>query len=330
LPSKKLAPILIACILAVGGIVIAYFYSPKNNQQDLRQVLAVDSKENIQTQVDTKDTDKDGLPDWEENLIGTDSEKADSDGDGTSDGQEVKFGRNPLAKGPNDTIKVDAQGTPLAPQSTTEEKSKSATTDIARQIFTNYMSIKQTGTNITPEVQEQLAENIISNTTFGISEAKTYTYKDIKTDQSNSADTLRAYGNKMGSIMSKDAPPSDDNELLIVEQAMNSQNKNDINKLNVIIASYQKMVKEFLLVPVPSSAVSVHVNIINNFNQLIEADQGLLKLFDDPIISLAALKRYIEVAGDTATIFRAVSLYFQLRGVYFGQGEPGYGFANFL
>lgn len=47
-----------------------------------------------------RDTDKDGLTDYEEmNIYGTDSLNPDTDGDGMNDGEEVKRGRNPLGKG---------------------------------------------------------------------------------------------------------------------------------------------------------------------------------------------------------------------------------------
>ena len=45
----------------------------------------------------TLDSDKDGLPDCREAELGTDPHKADTDGDGLSDGDEVlKYGTNPL------------------------------------------------------------------------------------------------------------------------------------------------------------------------------------------------------------------------------------------
>jgi hypothetical protein len=46
--------------------------------------------------LDTADTDADGLLNWEEELYGTDPTKKDTDGDGFSDGTEVKRGKNPL------------------------------------------------------------------------------------------------------------------------------------------------------------------------------------------------------------------------------------------
>ena len=51
------------------------------------------------------DADKDGLKYWEEALWKTDPNNPDTDGDGTSDGQEVKEGRDPNVAGPDDKLK---------------------------------------------------------------------------------------------------------------------------------------------------------------------------------------------------------------------------------
>src|SRR5262249_13250461 len=45
---------------------------------------------------DAGDLDHDGLPDLVEDVYGTDSAKADTDGDGLSDGAEAEQGTNPL------------------------------------------------------------------------------------------------------------------------------------------------------------------------------------------------------------------------------------------
>lgn len=50
----------------------------------------------------SKDSDGDGLKDWEESVWRTDPRKADSDGDGTPDGEEVAQNRDPAKAGPDD------------------------------------------------------------------------------------------------------------------------------------------------------------------------------------------------------------------------------------
>ncbi|GEM_PF-6300824 len=58
-----------------------------------------------------KDTDGDGLKDWEEVIIGTDPKNPDTDGDGIPDGEEVNQSRSPVKTGPHDT--VDASLRPI-------------------------------------------------------------------------------------------------------------------------------------------------------------------------------------------------------------------------
>ncbi|MBI5370371.1 hypothetical protein HZA85_04270 [Candidatus Uhrbacteria bacterium] len=53
----------------------------------------------IQQIIDTEDIDNDGLPSLLEAFYGTDPTRADSDGDGVNDGDEVSQGRNPSGKG---------------------------------------------------------------------------------------------------------------------------------------------------------------------------------------------------------------------------------------
>ena len=57
------------------------------------------------------DSDQDGLTDQEERTIGTDPGRADTDGDGYSDGKEVESGYNPLKPSPGDKIVISAQNT---------------------------------------------------------------------------------------------------------------------------------------------------------------------------------------------------------------------------
>jgi len=73
------------------------------------------------------DSDQDGLTDQEEHMIGTDPEKADTDGDGYSDGKEVESGYNPLKPAPGDKIVPASQpSTPLSTDQTDSAKAASS------------------------------------------------------------------------------------------------------------------------------------------------------------------------------------------------------------
>ena len=104
LPNKKILFFLIFILLIFAGWF--YFSGYKNKQaQDIaekeKSPLAVVTDQTNQLD---KDSDADGLKDWEELLWKTDPNKADTDSDGTNDNEEITLNRNPLKAGPDDKI----------------------------------------------------------------------------------------------------------------------------------------------------------------------------------------------------------------------------------
>jgi len=101
--KKKKLPlvtVLAATILAIGLILFIGAYSGKGV---FSQINIWGIRESI-IESDEKDTDNDGLKDWQEELFKTDSLNPDTDGDGYLDGEEVDSGHNPLIKAPGDKI----------------------------------------------------------------------------------------------------------------------------------------------------------------------------------------------------------------------------------
>jgi hypothetical protein len=84
------------------------------------------------------DSDNDGLSDNEENLYGTDPKNPDTDGDGYSDGVEVKSGYSPIKAAPEDRVVV-AETNNLATQTKTSQLSL---TDTFMDDFQKFIATK--------------------------------------------------------------------------------------------------------------------------------------------------------------------------------------------
>jgi len=95
LPLKT---ILVASFLAISLILFIGAYSKKGAFSKIN-ILGV-KETTIESQ--EKDSDNDGLKDWEEDIYGTDPLNSDTDNDGFLDGEEVSSGHNPLVKAPGD------------------------------------------------------------------------------------------------------------------------------------------------------------------------------------------------------------------------------------
>lgn len=92
--------------------------------------------ENTSTKNIFEDTDQDGLSNDEERLYGTNPEKSDSDGDGYTDGTEIKSGYNPLLAAPGDKIVLEETSTEKSLNVTDvpSDKKTNLTEEVSRQV----------------------------------------------------------------------------------------------------------------------------------------------------------------------------------------------------
>lgn len=79
------------------------------------------------------DSDEDGIPDRFETIYRTDPLKADTDGDGTYDLNEISDGRDPLVAAPNDTLAPAVGSSITNPQTYTEKYLASLPDDVSRE-----------------------------------------------------------------------------------------------------------------------------------------------------------------------------------------------------
>jgi hypothetical protein len=328
-PSKKVLLLAIACTVALLCIIVAFAYTPKTTKvAETVPVVSVQSQTNLlQTQFSEKDSDNDGLKDWEETLWGTDPMKSDTDGDGTKDGDEVKAGRSPTNKGTND--KITSQDLPVALQaSTTKAATTTPTTVFAQELFSRYMSLKQSGENVTPEMQADLISQILLEHNAQSSDAPVYTTRDFKVASSETLDSVRAYGNAMGSILKNDAPKIDMPELALVELAVENSDPSKLEKIGIMVEAYQKMLAKMKALTVPPSAASLHAAVMTSLGGVIYSDQAMQKYFSDPITAMIGLQQYQQTANDTIDTFASVESYFDNSGITFSPSEPGYTFTH--
>ena len=119
--------------LLVLSILIGVFISQSTRESATRVEKTVtevsEDRKLVKLNLIDVDTDQDALLDWEEGLWHTNPNLADTDGDGTTDGEETRSNRNPLKPGPDDSLvtkKIESETVPT-PRLTTSlpEKLKS-------------------------------------------------------------------------------------------------------------------------------------------------------------------------------------------------------------
>lgn len=274
-----------------------------------RDGAALATERDATKQVFEKDTDGDGLKDWEESLYGTDINNPDTKGNGLGDAEEVKKAQ--LEAGTSTTGEAGAG------------KTLSATDRFSRELFSKYLEAKQSGNDITAELTEQIANDVLT---------KSYETEIVPFDESvlvtvatSDPTFIRSYGNAVGLLVSAPLPEGVSNELLILEQitARESTSEKNTSDLNKLVSRYTKMRDGLVALKVPEDSIDAHAQLIQGIELVTAAVEGIQSLDSDPISSLPKISRYEDGLNLLGAASLRLSQYFISKNISFSPYESG-------
>jgi len=315
--SRKIVIALVLFVVIVGGAFLIVRLKSSSLDYKNQQVIA-----EIQTEKLYKDSDNDGLKDWEEQLWGTDPNNPDTNGDGIKDAEEIRMGINPLGKGPDDKLATDTIQKKVNPSI---ESDLTETDKVSRELFAKLLAAKRDGKNVSVTDYNNFLLEAIANSPEG----NTTVYRE--SDFKKVADTktaIRDYGNALAKISAEKAKEFPGNELTIFDDATNKNDPKILDGLDSPINRYKAIRDEMLLMSVPSTAVSIHSKIVNLFSLMITGIQNMKYIFTDPIKAVNGVSLYPNSVGYFVTAMTELRDYFIKNGVIFNKNEAGYDFTR--
>ncbi|MFZ2072382.1 MAG: thrombospondin type 3 repeat-containing protein [Minisyncoccia bacterium] len=287
LPSKKFTYIFVACIVVLLIIlIISNIFFSKNT------FISLNKKNNLENQNLTinnllqKDSDNDGVMDWEEALWGTDPNKEISF-NGIKDSDYIKQKRSDLNLSENsETAQNDGELT--------------ETDKFAQQFFASLSVMKQNG---------QIDKNTINNVSTALGQSivdpnliDKYTEKDMNLSQNDGVNEQEIYYKNAKNIFETYKKEGIGGELEIVGDIVSSgktENEQDsIKKLATIASAYEGFAEKMVELEVPGSLEQYHFKIINSANNTGVSVRSMIKIIDDPIIGLSGLSQYQKYSDD--------------------------------
>jgi hypothetical protein len=297
LPSKKfqliLGSILLTGIVIYGGYFLATHHIFANKNVTMEGEALIQERVQKITADLQKDSDNDGLKDWEEALYGTDPHNPDTDGDGMLDGEEVRTGHDPLKPGPNDLV---ANENKTASATSTEKIGPSE--QLAIDFFSKYLYLKSgSGTALDQATKDSLVQNIASSSALNINLPFTiYTAKDLNINSGVISEQDRlTYIKTALAILKNNDPKVKGNELLVFKQAIDTKNKDLLKQLDPSINFYLKTTRDLLKISVPAIFAPEHLNLINAFSQMGECLSYFKQGYDEPMLVINDLKKYPDL-----------------------------------
>lgn len=305
--SRKITPIFVACIVSIGLITFAvtkdsWGFSKSNSVYVAENNGTSGIHLAIEKAIDAaaeKDTDGDGVKDWEETFkkseaagVATNGQTG-SEGSGTSANQKTK----------------DASNDP-----------KTKTEEISRNLFSEYMQLKQSG-KLNQDTMTNLVNKAVSQVDTG--GLNIYSPSDIKTIPDTDVIGAKNYANGLVTIREKYRDLYKQNQIIIVGKTINFDDPASIESIDSTSKLYEATAKEMARLIVPKSLVASHVALLNDYVTSAEGLGELARLKTDPILALAGIQRHVDSAKQEPEIFSGISQFFLSRGLFFGPNEAG-------
>lgn len=322
---RVLAATFFSAVLVVGAYLFARsIESPRAAQASMETAL-------LQA-IATKDSDGDGLPDWEEQLYDTSPNTTDTFKLGMTDGEAVARGLivpKAIADIPTATsspTSTDLDGLPPAPAEGT------LTAAFAKNFFTLYLAAKQAsgGANLSESDMQNVASQALGSLSSVVTAAPDFkSVKDIKVSGSG-PDALTAFAVSAEQVLLKNTSNASKSEVLYLKDALENNDVTAFSHIASIAKQYRDSAIGLAVLPVPEELAADDLALINAMMRVSGIASDFTLANTDPLAAILALQQYPRAVTALATAFTHIGKTYTTAGISLPPGTPGASFVNLI
>jgi hypothetical protein len=311
-------------VIIIGAYLLARSVeSPNTAQASMESAL-------LQA-IATKDSDGDGLNDWEEALYGTDPHLTDTFGLGMTDGEAVSRGLI-IPKAIADiriatsSSESGADGLPPPP------KEGTLTSAFAKNLFTLYLSAKQAkgGADLSENEMAEIVKQAMDELSSAISLAQDFkSAKDINISDS-SPESFKLYAEQAEAVLMKNTSDATTGAVNYLKTAVEN---NDITALPHIVSiskSYRDSAVGLSVLPVPAELVEDHLLLVNSIMRISQITADFARVNEDTLSAILALQQYPQTVFKMGNAFININKLYRIAGVSLPAGTPGASFVSLV
>lgn len=293
-PQKNRGSITVVAALSVAALLIAMVYQFTKPDENLERGRIVVDPPTFVVPLPEEDTDGDGVPNWQEVLVGTDPENSDTDGDGEADTyKSISYTQSDITPGSAGTEGI------LTPAD-----------ELGNRLISEYASLKQGGSYTDDRgvaIGEKLANSIRQITPF-----EPRVIEDIKSDPDTSYERMISYRSAMQDIFSP-LLSLNEAEFVIYGKFVENKNREALAEFLDIADVYQGVADEAAEIIVPVDAVDEHLDAVNALSFYAEVLRNMVRYSYDSVASFALLRTYAQAEEYLFTTFDTLSSYYVLK-----------------
>ncbi len=283
----------------------------------------------------TKDSNGDGLPDWEKVLYGipVDSTTTDYFHLGMTDGEAVAKGLIvPKAIADIPVATSSAQGTTGPDGLPSPATEGTLTAAFTQKFFSLYLSAKQAngGAALSESDTANIANEAINALSSTISAAPDFKSAKDLTVSGSGADAFKTFAANAEAVMRKNAASGTTTEITYFEDAMENNDTSAFPHLAAIAKANRDSAVGLAMLPVPAELVSDDLLLINSLMRLSEIINDFAHADTDPLTAMLALQQYLQTTQDLWQAFANIGATYTAAGVVLPAGTPGASFVNLV
>jgi hypothetical protein len=222
-----------------------------------------------------KDNNKDGVPDWRTLMQRTYQEAQITDQQSPDSKTNTLDNKTPVSQ--NDQARLNDPN--------------NLTASFAKNIYVATAYMKEKGIT-DPQAQQDVFNNVLNQEATKIV-IPLYTEKDLTVIKSENASSLKSYSlliRQAAAQATKDNFGVGDTDA--VNKYLSSKKPDDLKPLSAKVLKVDSLIKKLTAMPVPLSAVSIHLNILNRLSAYKVTLEGLAVTDSDSVRGTLAARQY--------------------------------------
>ncbi len=292
LPSKKFISVILFLIITIGLFIglfwgvkgIVYLIKNKKNGSINKQVGITVS------QIIQKDSNKNGIADWEEYLWGLDPNK-----NGSENKDYILAKKKTLEE--NGVISIPAGSEKVSDNEM-----------LSQEFFATIISLQQTGeldANSMNSVAGALGKNIETNPIPDV-----YSTSELII-QNDSTLANTNYHSALTKLINKYSDADIGSELTLIIQGLGNKDAGALYAAATVASSYTSFGNELISIPVPRSLATTHLSMANNYEKVGQTINDLTRVLSDPLVGMKAIINYKKYSDLLASDLEKVSTVLQ-------------------
>ena len=316
--------VLTATFFAVVLIIGAYMLA--RNAKSPPLALASAEMALLQA-IAARDSDGDGLPDWEEALYGTTPNITDTRNLGMTDGEAVAKGLIVPKAIADIRVATSSDGMIVDPDLPTPGKG-TLTAAFAEHFFTLYLAAREAngGNDLSEAQMNDVAMQALDALAAAIAGSPDYKSERDLNIKGSGADRLREYAAQAESVLLSKTADASKSGIEYLQDGVQRNDAEAFTHLASLAKVYRESAVGLAALAVPEELIQGHLALVNAMMRLSEIMSDFARANTDPLATMLALKQYPGTMLTVGNAFFSIAAVYKNAGVTVPDGSLGAAF----